>query len=70
VHLLMGYIYNHPKTWDGNMIYFHYSYNKVVHNFTGKSHFETFFGYFTPSPLDVVYGQQGGVMEYIIEEAL
>jgi hypothetical protein len=47
-----------------------HSYNRVVHTSTGKSHFETFFGYFSPSPLDVVYVQQGGVREDIIGEYL
>ena len=32
------------------------SYNRAVHTSTGKSPFETCFGYFPPSPLDVVYG--------------
>jgi hypothetical protein len=32
--------------------------------------FETCFGYFSPSPLDVVYGQQGGGREDIMGEAL
>ena len=32
--------------------------------------FESFFGYFTPSPLDVVYGKQGGVREDLTEDAL
>jgi len=49
------------------MIYIQHSYNKVVHTYTSKSPFETCFGYFSFSPLDVVYGHQG-VMEYIIGE--
>jgi hypothetical protein len=52
------------------MIYIQHSYNKVVHTSTSKSPFETFFGYFPPSPLDVVYGQQGGEREDITGEAL
>jgi hypothetical protein len=53
------------------MIYIQHSYNRAIHTSTGKSPFETCFGYFPPSPLDVVYGQQGGVREdIIIGEAL
>jgi hypothetical protein len=47
-----------------------HSYSKLVHTSTGKSPFETFFGYFPPSPLDVVYEQQGGVREQITRESL
>jgi len=36
-------------------------YNREIHTSNGTPRFETFFGYFPPSPLDVVYGQQGGV---------
>jgi hypothetical protein len=52
------------------MIYIHHSYNRVVHTYTGKSPFEIFFSNFPPSPFDIVYGQQGGVRENIIGEAL
>jgi hypothetical protein len=41
------------------MIYIQHSYNKAVHTSTGKSPFETCFGYFLPLPLDVLYRQQG-----------
>jgi hypothetical protein len=58
------------KNWDENMIYIQHSYNKSVHTSTGKSHFETFFGYFPPSPLDFVYGKQGGVREDLTGDAL
>jgi hypothetical protein len=37
---------------------------------TTRHPFETWFGYFPPSPLDVVYGKQGGLREDIIGEAL
>jgi hypothetical protein len=63
VHLLRGYNQKHPKTLDENMIYIQHSYNKAIQTSTGKSPFETCFGYFPPSPLDVVYGQQGGVRD-------
>jgi hypothetical protein len=51
------------------MIYTQCSFNIVVHTSTGKSPFENCFGYFLPSPLDVVYGQQG-VREDTMGEAL
>jgi hypothetical protein len=70
VHLLRGYNQKHPNTWDENLIYIQHSYNRVVHISTNKSPFETCFGHLPPSPLDVVYGQQEGVMEDIMGDAL
>ena len=70
VHILRGYNYTHLKTWDENIIYIKNSYNRAIYTSTGKSPFETFFGYFPPSSLDVVYGHQGGVREGITREAL
>jgi hypothetical protein len=52
------------------MIYIQHSYNRVVHTSIGKSPFEYLFGYFPPSPLDIVYGQQGGEREDITREVL
>ena len=40
-----------------------------VLTYTSKSSFETCFGYFTPSPLDITYGQHGG-REDLIGDAL
>jgi hypothetical protein len=57
MHLFRGYNQKHPKTWDENLIYIQHSYNRAVHTSTSKSPFETCFGYFPPSPLDVVYGK-------------
>jgi hypothetical protein len=56
VQLLRGYNQKHPNTWDENLIYIQHSYNRAVHASIGKSPFETCFGYFTPSPLDVIHG--------------
>jgi hypothetical protein len=47
-----------------------HSYNRKFHTSISKSPFETFFSYFPPSPLDVVYGKQGGVRENLTEDAL
>jgi hypothetical protein len=52
------------------MIYRQLSYNKAVDTSTGKPPFENFFGYFPPSTLDVVYGQQGGVRGDLTRDAL
>jgi hypothetical protein len=52
------------------MIYVYNSYNKAIHTYIGKSPFETHFGCFPPSPLDIVHGQEGGVREDLIEDAL
>jgi hypothetical protein len=70
VQLLRGYNQKHPKTWDENLIYIQHYYNISVHTSIGKSPFETFFGYFPPSLLDVVYGKQGEVREDLIGDAL
>jgi hypothetical protein len=51
------------------MICIQHSCNKAIHTSTNKSPFETCFRYFPPSPLDVVYGQQG-VRENVKGEAL
>jgi hypothetical protein len=61
--ILRGYNQKHLKIWDENLIYIQHSYNIAVHTSICKSPFETCFGYFPPSPLDVVYGNQGGVSE-------
>jgi hypothetical protein len=52
------------------MIYIQHSYNRVVHTSTGKSPFETFFGYFPHSPLDVFYGSKGVREDTIGEELI
>ena len=70
VQLLRGYNQKHPKTWDQNLVYIQHSYNRVVHTSTGKSPFDTCFGYFPPTPLDISYGQQGGVREDLTRDAL
>jgi hypothetical protein len=41
------------------MIYIQHSYNRSIHAYTGKSPFQNLFGYFPPSPLVDLYGQQG-----------
>jgi hypothetical protein len=70
VYLLRGYNQKNLRTWDENLIYKQHSYNKTFHTSTSKSPFETFFGYFPPSPLDFVYGKQGGVREDLTGDAL
>jgi hypothetical protein len=63
VQLLRGYN-------QKDSIYIQHSYNRAVHTSTSKSPFETCFGYFPPSPLDVVYGQQSEVKEDLTGDAL
>jgi hypothetical protein len=63
VQRLRGYNQKHTNTWDENLIYIKHSYSRAVHTSTGKPPFETCFGYLTPLPLYVVYGQQGGGRE-------
>ena len=43
---------------------------KVVHTSTRKSPFETCFGYFPQSPLDIEYGQHVGVREDFMRDGL
>ena len=52
------------------MIYIQHSDNREIHTSTSTSPFETCFGYFPPSPLDVVYGKQGEVREDLTGYAL
>lgn len=47
-----------PKTCDEDLVYIQQCYNITMHTSTGKSSFETCFGYLPPSPLDIEYGQQ------------
>jgi hypothetical protein len=70
VQLLRGYNQKHMNTWYENLIYIQYFYNKSFHTSTGKSPFETFFGYFPPSPLYIVYGKQIGMGEDLTRDAL
>jgi hypothetical protein len=58
VQLLRGYKKKHPKIWDEQLVYIKHSYSKVVHSLTKKSNFKACYGYFPPSPSDVVYGKQ------------
>jgi hypothetical protein len=58
VQLLRGYKKTHTKTWAEQVVYIQHSYNKVVHSLTQKSPLEACYGYFPPSPSDVVYGQK------------
>ena len=52
------------------MVYIHYFYNREIHISTGNGPFEKCFRYLWPSPLDIAYGQQGGVKEYLIGDHL
>jgi len=51
------------------MIYIQHSYNVAICTSSGRSPFETCFGNFPPSCLDVVYGKEG-VREDITRETL
>jgi hypothetical protein len=69
VQLLRDYNHKHSKTWDKNLINIKHSYNREVHTSTDNFPFENLFGYFPPSPLDIVYGKKR-VKEDITGEAL
>ena len=51
-------------------LYIQHSYNIKVHTSISKSPLETFFGYFPPSPLDLIYGQHGREKEDTTREVL
>jgi len=70
VQISRGYNQKHQRTWDENLFSIQHSYHRVVHGRTNKFLFETCFGYFPPSPLDVVYGKEGGVREETTGEEL
>jgi len=55
VHMLRGYNAKHPKTWDDSLPYLQFAFNRAVHGSSGKSPFETCYGYLPPSPFDVVF---------------
>ncbi|CAL2270811.1 unnamed protein product [Prunus armeniaca] len=40
VHLLKGYNSKHPKTWDENLPYLQFAFNRVIHYSTLKTPFE------------------------------
>ena len=70
MQLLKGYNQKYSKTHDENFIYIHHSYYRAVHTLTGKTPYETYFGYLSPLALDIVYGKQEGVREDLIGDAL
>lgn len=51
------------------MVYIKQFYNIAIYTFIGKFPFETYFGYFPLSPLDIAYGKQG-VREDLTRDAL
>ena len=58
VHLLQGYCSKHPKLWDGHFHYVQHAYNQAMHSSTQRSPFETCYGYFPRSPLDIIFKKQ------------
>ena len=59
-HFLRGYCNKHPKLWDEQIQYVQHAYNRVVHSSTQSSPFETCFGYFPKTPLDLNYAREVG----------
>jgi hypothetical protein len=55
VHMLRGYNSKHPKTWDDSLPYLQSAFNRPVHSSSGKTPFETCYGYLPSSPFDVVF---------------
>src|ERR1700732_1137440 len=44
VHMLRGYNFKHPKTWEDSLPYLQFAFNRSVHSSSGKSSFETCYG--------------------------
>ena len=44
VHMLRGYNSRHPKTWDENLSYLQFAFNRAIHGSSGKSPFKTCYG--------------------------
>ena len=59
VHLLRGYCNKHPKLWDEQIQYVQHAYNRAMDSSTQSLPFETCFGYFPKTPLDLTYGREG-----------
>jgi hypothetical protein len=55
VHMLRGYNSKHPKTWDDSLPYLQFAFNRSVHSSSGKTPFETCYGYLPSSPFDMVF---------------
>ena len=55
VHMLRGYSSKHPKTWDESLPYLQFAFNRAIHSSSGKSPFETCYGFLPPSPFDLVF---------------
>ena len=55
VHMLRGYNSKHPKTWDESLPYLQFAFNHSVHSSSGKTPFETCYGYIPSSPFDMVF---------------
>lgn len=53
-HLLRAYNQQRPRSWDENLPYIQYCYNRAVHGSSGKSPFEVCYGFIPNSPFDIV----------------
>ena len=61
VHMLRGYNSRHPKTWDESLPYLQFAFNRSIHSSSGRSPFETCYGYLPPSPFDMVFSSGDSV---------
>jgi hypothetical protein len=57
IHLLQGYCNKFPNLWYEQFYYVQHAYNNAIHSSTMRSPFETCFGYFPRSPLDLSIGK-------------
>ncbi|KAK1382530.1 hypothetical protein POM88_020265 [Heracleum sosnowskyi] len=55
LHMLLGYNAKNPKNWDESLPYLQFAFNQVVHSSSGKSPFETCYGYLPPSPFNLAF---------------
>ena len=55
VHLLRGYNAKHPTTWDENLPYIEFAFNRAMHGSTERTPFEVCLGYVPQGPFDLVF---------------
>ncbi|KAL5721185.1 hypothetical protein ACHQM5_013777 [Ranunculus cassubicifolius] len=59
--MLRGYSSRHPKTWDESLPYLQFAFNKAIHSSSGKSPFDTCYGFLPPSSFDLVFSSDASV---------
>nr|ABD63115.1 hypothetical protein 18.t00011 [Asparagus officinalis] len=58
IYMLRGYNFKHPKIWDESLPYLQFVFNRAIHGSSGKSPFETCYGFLPSSPFDIVFSSE------------